>query len=354
MSDEFNERIWHAWSVWKTEIVLGGYLPLFTRAGKTSRHRLYIDGFAGTARNLEQGTGRQIPGSPRVALGVEPPFTHLLLFEVPGKAAELESSLRGDFPDRTIRVIGGDCNTTMTTGLQWVREHGSSKSGPHLGQAIAYLDPDALELDWRTVETLAKWGMTAAAAEHRRRNRIEQLILFPTGPMRRTLPGPGKAEANEIQKAEVDRLFGNSSWREIYSAQHDGRIRGEDSWLHYVELYRLGLARLGYEYSSAIEVRNTSNVVLYHLVFATGHPAGANIMKAIQARARQVLPAMVDAERRRRSSHGARLFGESDLDLDQIAAHPNRWAKLYDDPPRPFDPERFSARRKADQLSLDL
>ncbi|MCU1364051.1 MAG: hypothetical protein JWM55_1879 [Acidimicrobiaceae bacterium] len=258
---------------------------------------------------------------------------------MPERAAQLTSSLAGEFPQRNIKVISGDCNLSLQDGLDWIRNEGGSRSGPHLGQTLAFLDPDSLELEWDTVVRLANWQMSNIRPTFSRRNRIELLILFPTGPMRRQLPQTPKAEASEQKKRIVDRLFGSPDWRFIYEAQRQEVIKGEESWLYYVDLYRLQLSRLGYKYTAAIEVKNTRNVVLYHMIFATSNDTGQKIMKTLLTKAREVLPIMVDEEKARRGALGPRLFEESEVDLERIKANPGRWAKLFADPPVPFDPE---------------
>jgi hypothetical protein len=202
-----------------------------------------------------------------------------------------------------------------------------------------------MELSWSTIEMIANWSGQASSSDYKRRNKIELLVLFPTGPMRRTLPSdPTKEQASGPAKATVDRLFGHDRWRDIYEAQRSGVISGEDAWMHYVELYRRGLHQLGYSYTSVIEVRNTRNVVLYHLVFATNNATGKKVMKDVQAKARRILPAMVAEERRARSSKGRTLFEEDDADLDRYAADPSKWAFFTDGVPEPFDPNRYVCR----------
>ena len=234
----------------------------------------------------------------------------------------------------------------ISAGLEWIRGQGTPRSGPQLGPVLALLDPDSMELSWSTIETIANWNGQASSGDYKRKRMVELLILFPTGPLRRTLPSdPTKEAAPDSVMTEIDRLFGNDRWREIYEAQRSGAISGEDSWMHYVELYRLGLVGLGYTYTSVIEVRNTRNVVLYHLVFATTNATGKKVMKDVQGKARRVLPAMVEDERRARSAKGHRtLFEEDDADLDRYVADPNRWAFFTDAPPQAFDPSRYVRR----------
>lgn len=338
-----DEREWGPWSVWKTEILLGGYLPLFTRAAAKGKHRTFIDCFAGVTRNVERITGREIKSSPRQALEATPPFTHLLAFELPDNATRLEHDLQEEFPNRSIRVIAGDCNQQIGAGLDWWFGQGSARFGPYLGPTLAYLDPNSMELAWSTVAELAAFGKAppTPGAYVRQKGPVEMLILFPTGPLKRSLPQPGKAEAKPSACAKVDRLFGSDCWRPIYADQRAGVIKGEDSWSHYVNLYRYRLEQIGYSYTSAIEVRNTRGVVVYHMVFATGHVAGQNIMDAVMDRARAVLPQLLEQERQHVRSAGnmtESLFSDQEWEdeLSAAADDPSRYARLLIGQPGPY------------------
>lgn len=352
------ERVWGPWSVWKTEILLGGYLPLFTRAAQRAEHRTFIDCFAGVAHNVQRDTGRPVASSPRLALAVSPPFTHLLAFERREKAPALEKVLRADHPHRTIRVIGGDCNEEISDGLWWWYQQRRGRRGPYLGPTLAYLDPNSLELAWSTVETIARFGMTPLepGAWVRQKGPVELLILFPTGPLKRRLPQAGKPPASEAKHQTVDRLFGCSDWRSIYRDQRAGIMTGESSWLEYVNLYRLRLASLGYPHTSAIEVRNTKGVVIYHMVFATSSEPGWRIMNAVMGKAREVLPRLLEEERRRRREHpGApSLFAgrEAFAELEEISVAPERYARLLTAAPTPYSPGSQSI-ASHEQLKFD-
>lgn len=342
---EDEEREWGPWSVWKTEILLGGYLPLFARAAQRADHRTFIDCFAGVTRNVERSTGREIASSPRLALETEPPFTHLLAFEEPDKAAALEAALRAMAGECAIRVIGGDCNEQIAEGLRWWFGQRDGLRGPYLGPTLAYLDPNSLQLSWDTVQTIAGFGMTPPepGAWVRQKGPIELLILFPTGALKRSLPQAGKPQASESAQGKIDRLFGAKTWRAIYGDQRAGVTTGEPSWLHYVNLYRLQIQALGHKHTAAIEVRNTAGVVLYHMVFATGHDAGRRIMTSVMDRAREVLPRLLEAEKRRRRE-GAEptesLFAGRDdyAELEEVSVHPERYAQLITGPPQPYVP----------------
>lgn len=341
---EPTEREWGPWSVWKTEILLGGYLPLFARASQRAKHRTFIDCFAGVARNYERDTGRSILSSPRLALTTRPPFTHVLAFEQPLQAIALEQALRDDYPERAIRVIPGDCNLEIEKGLRWWFDQRRGFEGPYLGPTLAYLDPNSLELGWTTVQAIAQFGMTPPepGAWLRQKGPIELLILFPTGPLKRRLPQSGKPEASEQISGSVDRLFGSDEWRAIYADQRAGITTGEASWIHYVNLYRRRLIPLGYTHTAAIEVRNTKGVVLYHMVFATASAAGQRIMTAVMSKAREVLPRLLDEERRRRREHPAQpsLFSDQEdlTELEAVSVQPEKFARLITGEPARYVP----------------
>lgn len=338
---EREAREWGAWSIWKTQVLLGGYLPIFTRASSgKANHRTFIDCFAGSDRNIDRTTKEEVPSSIELALDADPTFTHVFGFELPENADALQAKLVARYPGRPIRVIGGDCNSKIGEGLRWWREQGSpdGRFGPVWGPTLAYLDPNSMQLDWETVATLANFAMTSSVPHERTRTkRIELLILFPTGTMRRTLPQRGKPEASEAAKLNIDRIFGGREWRQIYDDQRSGSIGGESSWIHYVNQYRYQLSQLGYPHTSAIEVRNTTRAVQYHMVFATQSKAGQDIMTSILERARKVLPAMVSKEKSLRAHQGPSLFQGSDAELDEFFAHPEKYAQLFSGPTGPYD-----------------
>ncbi|MGH8917049.1 MAG: three-Cys-motif partner protein TcmP, partial [Actinomycetes bacterium] len=91
------------------------------------------------------------PGSPRVALETQPPFTRLALFELPEPAADLEAAISAAREgDHRWRVFPGDCNVTLAGALAWL---GPVRWAP----TFAFLDPRGLQVAWSTVETLARW-----------------------------------------------------------------------------------------------------------------------------------------------------------------------------------------------------
>jgi three-Cys-motif partner protein len=131
--------------------MLAAYLPAFTRAASLKSPRtLYLDLFAGDDRNLSRTTGEEISGSPRVALDTVPPFTKVVLFELPAQAARLETELRSTYPNRDFEIVAGDCNTQMAATLDQL-----SIQGWGWAPTFVLIDQFTAEVQWSTLQRLS-------------------------------------------------------------------------------------------------------------------------------------------------------------------------------------------------------
>jgi hypothetical protein len=85
-----------------------------------------------------------------------------------------------------------------------------------------------------------------------------------------------------MNEAILDAMMPGPGWKAIYEQRVKGRISPFAAKEGYVEEYRLGLKRLGYEAFSKVvsapEAVGQERVERYHLIFATRHPAGERIM----------------------------------------------------------------------------
>lgn len=146
---------------------LDAYSHFYTTALKNQSFELwYIDPFAGTgARIAKKDVGGLFDGRPseveeetkagsaRRALGVEPPFKHLVLMDRRPTHFRALESLREEFSDRDIRVIKGDANDNIDLIFRnppW-RNHASSAAQ----RALVFLDPYGMNVRWETLLTLA-------------------------------------------------------------------------------------------------------------------------------------------------------------------------------------------------------
>lgn len=299
-------RSWGYWTQAKLAI-LRDYLPAFLHAskGKASEF-VYLDAFAGEGHGVDRLTGDEFLGSARIALDIDVAggFTKLRYFEQASKAAELERQLRSSYPGRDIKVYGGDCNQTIAQALAELRP-------VRWAPTFAFLDPDGMELAWKTLRLLAshKVGYKrpgSSGLEYK----VELWLLFPTQGLIRTL-ALDEAKLLPEHEAGATRLFGTDTWREIYDRRRNGEMTASEAKEEYVNLMRWRLTHdLGYAKTHPFELKNTRGGTIYHMIFATDNAAGDRIMADLYTAAAKKIPAMRQEARDRQSGQGTLDFGD--------------------------------------------
>lgn len=266
--------------------LLRKYISAYTRifhANPRARHfeTVYVDAFAGGGHRLPRAArSTQSPsfpelaeapvrgfleGSPRIALGVDPPFHRYVFIERdPARVREL-SRLKISFPARadSIEIVAEDANEFLPRwcgATDWRRT-----------RAFVFLDPFGMQVGWPLLEALA------------RTQAIDLLVLFPAGVAvnrilkRKEPPTGGWADA-------LDRVFGTGDWRDaFYRGSTEPTLFGAVEKLEKVaDLDRIGrymLARLETVFrgvaSNPFPLLNSRNVPIYLLCFAAGNPRGA-------------------------------------------------------------------------------
>ena len=270
---------WDWWSEAKLQ-VLAGYLQGFTQVVRSrSNEAIYLDLFAGSFENdRRHGTGT-FPGSTQIALGIEPRFTKLVFFELPGPAARLRADIRRARPaDRRWRVAQGDCNETLPSAL-------SSLGRVRWAPTFAFLDPRGLQVAWSTVQALADW-------RHDKKTKVEQWILMPEPAIARVLGLRGVQGRRSAKR--LDKLFGSREWLPIHQGRRSGDLTPEDMRAEFVNLYRWRLENeLGYDTTHALQIVATGGQPVYTLIFATDSPPGDAIMGHLcNSAATATIPAM--------------------------------------------------------------
>lgn len=316
-------RPWGYWTRAKLAI-LNDYLPAFLQAasGKSDEY-VYLDAFAGEGRGVDRLTGEEFHGSSRIALEAkalraDARFTRLRYFEQASKARELETRFEAEYPDRDIKVYGGDCNVEIPKALRDLNEL-------RWAPTFAFIDPDGMEFEWRTLEALAahKRGYRSASSS-KREYKVELWLLFPTQGIVRTLA----LDADKVRpedEARATSLLGTEAWRAIYDQRVEGKLSAHDAKDEYVNLMRWRLSEdLGYQRTHALELTNTREGTLYHMVFATDNDAGDSIMADIYAKRASQIPQM-------RQEARDRMRGQATLDLG--AAHDAEGATYHYEPP---------------------
>lgn len=256
-------RQFGGWTVSKLQL-LDFYFRLYRRvAGNGS----YIDGFAGTGSIRVGDQTEERPGSVAIALGSEA-FKNLFLYERPRNAVRLRRYLEEHFEAKDVarcRIRSGDFN-------ELILEDMANGVIPRDRPCFAFLDPNATDLSWATVEALSQYK----GGEGGEVLKIELFVLLNTHQaLMRLLPTKFKPSyATSPQAATVDRVMGDrSAWWDIYER---GGSAGELANRYAERLHR----KLGY--GAALPYRILDPVTKspqYYMIHASDHPAAFNFMR---------------------------------------------------------------------------
>ena len=211
----------------------------------------FIDLFAGPGLACDRHTGDIIDGSPLIALGhTAAPFSRLIFCEIDPDNVRALTERTADDAER-VRIVPGDCNETITDIIELIPEYGLN---------IALIDPFAPRaLRWDTIRALA------------RVTRMDFIIHFPTGPIKRNF-GRGTSDRR------IDEMVGTDAWR--------ADVRGARDVSKLIDHLRSSLVALGYTHEQvrSLQIMNSRNLPIYHLVYASRHNRGNAIWQSIARR----------------------------------------------------------------------
>jgi len=238
----------HQWTADKL-VFIEKYIPAFVKATKRATKRYYVDGFAGPGINeFEDGSKRR--GSPLIALDQDE-FTHLYFVEKdPNAFKTLERKVQQHLNQNKTTLYNADFNDVLPEVLCQIEERSPT---------IFLLDPEGLELEWRSVEAISK------------REKADLFILVSASGVLRNLE-------NEFAHDALTAFFGDDSWIEIDKYKKVGMDRYHAIIDFYLEKLRsLGLTVAKYN----ITARTSRNVKLHSLVFAAKNDTAIQIAEDV-------------------------------------------------------------------------
>ena len=259
---------------------LTAYRTIFTGNEKARHFKTwYVDAFAGTGSRSDPDAPTELQlfedvydettgyrdGSAKIALGLPKPFDYYLFIERSKvRVNQLRATMESDYPGLLPRCDfkHGDANQLLKA---WCQERNWKKE-----RAVVFLDPYGMQVEWRTIETLA-----ATKA-------VDLWYLFPLGVgVSRLLTRDGKI--NEAWKNRLELLFGTSDWQpRFYNTQTTPDLFGDretverDAPVEKIEAFiheRLGTCFAGV--AKGLVLRNSKSSPLYLLCFAAANERGA-------------------------------------------------------------------------------
>lgn len=259
MKKEFGKEIGE-WSEIKLKCIynyLGAYSNILSRVGYKEYY--FIDGFASTGFCKSKETSTTIKGSASLSLSVNPPFSKYFFIELDdNKIKELEN-LSSLFPNLNVEIFHGDCNIEIAKVLQKIGDN---------NPLLALLDPQAGDLYWDTIQKISK------------KNKAELLINFPFGmAINRYMPLEDGKDIDSEMREKLNKIFGTEGWEPIYRERKKGTITPAQAREKYLDIYLIGLNQLGFKYYAVKNLKNSRNVHIYYLIFATHHRKGLEKMK---------------------------------------------------------------------------
>lgn len=244
--------------------VLQRYLEIadVAMARQKWRARYFIDLQAGPGKNDVEGKGIML-GSPLIALRSPRPADQFRFNEKSSDTYAALAKRTSYSPLRErIKLYQQDVNEVVDEICAEIKQvESQSQPTDKWGSTfnIAFLDPEGLELEWRTVEKLA------------RMKKMDLIINFSTSGVLRA-SGRGNIDA-------IDRFFGTSEWRNILNATQSAG----DKRRTLIEFYLNRLKSFGYyvqidpdlyHHDNVIQVTNRNNAEIYSMIFASKNELG--------------------------------------------------------------------------------
>ena len=262
------------WTLQKLDILMS-YLDTYTTALKNQSFGLvYIDAFAGTGQvqlgDHDEDTQGFIDGSTKIALNIaDKPFDRLICIEQNADRCGKLDQLRQQYPNRDIEIKNEEANDFLKN----FRENWSQWRG------VLFLDPFATEVEWATIERIAKFEA------------LDTWILFPLSAIARMLPRDRTPDSiSPALAGRLTRVFGDESWRDLYRENPQQSLFNGEPGLErdpgsdgILQIYKGKLHNLfGKRFlENSKTLRNSKNLPIFEFLFCAGNPRGSAIAKNI-------------------------------------------------------------------------
>ena len=230
------------------------YMDIFTKGMKRKWPNLvYADLFAGPGININKESGTESRGS--ALLAVDAPFTKIFLSDSDPHVIEALKARTADQDPGRVRIECLDCNEAPSRAREFL-----FPDGPGSGTlGLAFLDPFAYQISFDSVRRLSA-GLP-----------LDLIVTFMTTFAKRFLYQPGFGRGSDFE-----RFMGTDE----YLALRDDATASITRSL--LDMYERELRGIGYLHADDdSRILNTKRSTIYHLVFASKHPRGADFFEKI-------------------------------------------------------------------------
>lgn len=256
------------WSETKLDIVrryATAYTTILSKQ-KYIKRFVYIDAFAGAGKHISKKTGEFIPGSPRNALDVQPPFDEFHFVDLDLSRVTLLDELAQGHTN--VHVHHGDCNEVLLRNVFPRCQYGDFARG------LCLLDPYKLIVNWEVLKAAGSMGTID----------VFYNFMIMDANMNMLLKNPDKAKSEEIDR--LNAVWGDDSWRRAaYSKRKTlfGDAEEKATNERVAEAFRKRLheeAGFGYV-PEPVAMKNSTGAVVYYLFFASPKEVAGNIVRDI-------------------------------------------------------------------------
>jgi three-Cys-motif partner protein len=252
------------WSEIKLEIVRD-YASAYSRILNSKKlPHIYIDAFAGAGQHISKDTGEFVPGSPRNALNVRPPFREYHFIDLNSEKVEYLRRLAAGKAD--VHIYEGDCNDVLIQHIFPTLQFESYR------RALCLLDPYGLDLNWEVMFQAGQLGT------------VDMFLNFPVMDMNRNALWRNPDKVSPERARRMSRFWGDESWKQAaYSTA--GNLFGEPEKEPndtVAEAFRERLMKIaGFKRVPSPLPMRSSRAVVYYLFFASQVGVAENIVNDI-------------------------------------------------------------------------
>jgi three-Cys-motif partner protein len=262
--DGLPARTFGKWTTVKLDY-LQRYIDLFETSmrGKPWCARCYIDLFSGTGKYQIEGQSGFYVGSALLALTTKHPFTNYFFVDKLQENINILSKRSKSLLEIKKELFVGDANVRVKEIVEEIKTIDRKRlKDEWTSLNLAFLDPDGLELEWHTVQTLATV------------NKMDLIIFYSQSGLTRNFDNCINLGTDTV----IDKFFGDGEWREIYRSSQVGESIGLHRKL--IDYYKSKLSALGYVDVKDVKdgseplMKNSKDAPLYRLIFASKHKRG--------------------------------------------------------------------------------